>query len=257
MSGNVPQLLVSVRNAHEALAARRGGADIIDVKEPANGSLGRASIEVISSIADAMVPWSLGQGPAIPLSLALGEVSEWQAPGAASQNAAVPTLICGTQPQFLKLGLAGLRADNTVGMNWFESWMQVRDRFQGGHSWVAVAYADAIRARAPSVADVCAAAVKSLCRVLLVDTFEKDVSTLLDWLACEELQRLRSVTSAQGLLLALAGRISAETLPRLAEFKPDIVAVRGAVCDRGVRTSTISEGRVREFRDALQLTQRF
>ena len=39
--GRGPQLLVSVRNATEAAAAVLGGADILDVKEPANGPLGR------------------------------------------------------------------------------------------------------------------------------------------------------------------------------------------------------------------------
>ena len=38
-------LLVSVRDADEAEAALRGGAALIDVKEPRHGSLGRASAE--------------------------------------------------------------------------------------------------------------------------------------------------------------------------------------------------------------------
>ena len=39
---NGTQLLVSVRSPAEALAALEGGAALIDVKEPARGSLGRA-----------------------------------------------------------------------------------------------------------------------------------------------------------------------------------------------------------------------
>ena len=37
-----PKLLVSVRSADEARAALAGGADLIDVKEPAHGPLGAA-----------------------------------------------------------------------------------------------------------------------------------------------------------------------------------------------------------------------
>ena len=39
------RLLVSVRNATEALAAVQGGADLVDVKDPNAGSLGAAPIK--------------------------------------------------------------------------------------------------------------------------------------------------------------------------------------------------------------------
>ena len=42
----VAKLLVSVRSKAEALAALAGGATIVDVKEPKNGSLGRATFDV-------------------------------------------------------------------------------------------------------------------------------------------------------------------------------------------------------------------
>ena len=48
------RLLVSVRSAAEARTALAGGADVIDVKEPAHGSLGRASTEVIREVIDAV-----------------------------------------------------------------------------------------------------------------------------------------------------------------------------------------------------------
>ena len=54
MFPGIPRLLVSVRNAEEALMAVRGGADIIDVKEPSKGSLGRASVENLQAIADVL-----------------------------------------------------------------------------------------------------------------------------------------------------------------------------------------------------------
>ena len=39
------RLLVSVRSAAEALAALAGDADLIDVKEPAGGSLGSSRLQ--------------------------------------------------------------------------------------------------------------------------------------------------------------------------------------------------------------------
>ena len=43
------RLLVSVRNGQEAEAALAGGAHVIDVKEPARGSLGRADETTLRS----------------------------------------------------------------------------------------------------------------------------------------------------------------------------------------------------------------
>ena len=67
----MPALLVSVRSAAEALAARAGGAAVIDVKEPARGPLGRADVDVWREIF-AAIP------PVVPVSVALGELSEWR-----------------------------------------------------------------------------------------------------------------------------------------------------------------------------------
>ena len=44
------ELLVSVRSADEAKAALAGSADIIDIKEPDHGSLGRASHAALDAI---------------------------------------------------------------------------------------------------------------------------------------------------------------------------------------------------------------
>ena len=42
-----PQLLVSVRSAGEAVDALAGGCQILDVKDPSRGSLGRADDSVV------------------------------------------------------------------------------------------------------------------------------------------------------------------------------------------------------------------
>jgi uncharacterized protein (UPF0264 family) len=60
------RLLVSVRSAAEVAAAVAGGADIVDAKEPALGSLGAVSGRVLREIAH-----SLPAG--VPLSIAMGD----------------------------------------------------------------------------------------------------------------------------------------------------------------------------------------
>ncbi len=46
------RLLVSVRDASEALVAARGGADFIDAKEPGRGALGDLPLSTIHDIVD-------------------------------------------------------------------------------------------------------------------------------------------------------------------------------------------------------------
>src|SRR5262245_20705546 len=60
-------LLVSVRDVAEVGPALEGGAALIDVKEPANGALGRASAEVCAQVVAAVA----GRAP---VSAALGEL---------------------------------------------------------------------------------------------------------------------------------------------------------------------------------------
>ena len=61
------QLLVSVRSASEVEPALAGGADIIDAKEPANGSLGAVSPATLSRVASRVPAFQ-------ELSIALGDV---------------------------------------------------------------------------------------------------------------------------------------------------------------------------------------
>ena len=68
MSDTKTGLLVSVRSADEVAAALEGGADIIDVKEPAKGPLGMAEAEVVAAVVDRV------KGK-VPVSAAMGEWS--------------------------------------------------------------------------------------------------------------------------------------------------------------------------------------
>ena len=270
MFSGIPRLLVSVRNAKEALMAVRGGADIIDVKEPSKGSLGRASLENLLAIADVLRQQlqhsdRVGTEP-VPLSVALGEVREWSESsslfgsdlpvGSTSFSNEANDEICRAiselQPSYMKLGLSHVAAAGQQGMDrWRNSWIDVRCRFSGDHEWVAVAYADHQRAEAPTPDDVLDAALETNCSVLLIDTFVKDGTNLLDWLPVEEITSLRKATAAHGLQLALAGRVTLMDLPLLLPLQPDIIAVRGAVCESGERTAEVSELLVAEFMERL------
>src|SRR5262249_44673563 len=150
--------------------ALEGGAALVDIKEPANGPLGRADEPTIRAVVRAVA----GRRP---ISAALGELvaqtTPYRGPGLA----------------FVKWGLAGCRE--------LPGWQQVLSVARAQvEQWnptcqvVSVAYADWERAGAPPTNAVIAFACHWPGSVLLVDTFEKgDGRSLLDWLSLEELTR--------------------------------------------------------------------
>ena len=270
MFSGISRLLVSVRNAEEALMAVRGGADIVDVKEPSKGSLGRPSLENLRAVADVLKQQQQHvdrvRFEPVPLSIALGEVQEWSEPSAhfgsdfAGESTTLGIEYCDAickaiselQPSYMKLGLSEVAAAGWQGGGrWWNPWIDVRCRFSGDHEWVAVAYADHQRAQAPTPDDVLEAALETNCSILLIDTFVKDGTNLLDWLPVGKISSLRKATAAHGLQLALAGRVTLIDLPLLLPLQPDIIAVRGAVCKSGERTAAVSEMLVAEFMQKL------
>jgi (5-formylfuran-3-yl)methyl phosphate synthase len=224
-----PHLLVSVRDATEAVAALAGGADLIDVKEPNRGPLGRADAATIAAVVQAV-------GGRVPISAAFGELRECPLVNIAAD---LPDGL-----QYVKWGLSGL---STKG--WVNHLLEAR-LVTAHRRVVAVAYADWKQADAPRPVDIVAFAAESHTAANLFDTFQKNGSTLLDWMPIEEITALVRTCQEAGVRVALAGSLSATEIDRLRGVQPDWFAVRGAVCDGG-RGGTISERRVRELADLV------
>lgn len=239
-STHFPQLLVSVRTPDEALDALAGGAGIIDIKDPASGSLGMAPL-----LDQYQIAATVRASSPVPLSAALGELADWQ-----SQ----PMPVLPPHLQYAKIGLAGMGAEP----HWRAIWKQVRTEFDvlRGKSleWVAVAYADADRAGAPSVKEVLHAAIEEGCRVFLIDTWQKGAERLVDLLSLPQLRELIERAHFHQLKVGLAGQIVRSDLPALLEISPDIIAVRGAACQSGDRGGAISASEVATLVAALKTT---
>jgi len=238
------KLLVSVRNVAEAQDALRGGADIIDIKEPDNGSLGAASPAVIEDVARFVD----AHRSATTVSAAMGEMTD-------GLDQPDNFALMSPAPSLYKAGLAGVlnNADS-----WQDSWAAFRRQranLATNSQWVSVCYADYERANAPAPTTVLAEGSAFGSPVLLIDTFEKDSTDLLTWLSPAELQDLRDQTEKVGMQLAFAGRLTASRLPEILELRPDIVAVRGAACESGNRGSHVSSRCVRELKVQLDRRQ--
>jgi hypothetical protein len=224
-------LLVSVRSPIEAEAALAGGAAVIDVKEPARGALGRAD----QARVDEVIRTVTGR---CPVSAALGELAEGD------------THVSAQGLSFVKWGLSGL--------SFLPDWPGVLEkagqeivRQHPDCRPVAVAYADWQRAAAPPVAAVCHFACSQRWRVLLVDTWGKDGTTLLDWITVPSLERLRDDCRSAGVRLALAGSLGLDEIRVLCPLRPDWFAVRSAACRSGSRTQPIDTAAVRRLVEAI------
>ncbi len=79
---------------------------------------------------------------------------------------------------------------------------------------------------------------------VLVDTCQKDGTTLLDWMSLSAIHGFCAACRRDGIRVALAGSLGLRELEVLLEAKPDWFAVRGAVC-RGGREGTIDPAKVR------------
>lgn len=224
-------LLVSVRSAEEARAALTGGASLIDVKEPARGSLGAAGPSVWSEVAAAVA----GR---VPLSAALGELLD--------ENRPDPRLL-GSAYQFAKLGLSGCARHS----DWPARWSAAVALLPTETASVAVAYADWHVPDAPEPMEIVEVAPRAGCQALLIDTFDKSAGDLFAHLGAGELRRLIAEARKSGLLVVLAGSLSSVTVSQAAQLSPDLVAVRGAVC-RGSRCAKVEEHLVRELASLLR-----
>jgi uncharacterized protein (UPF0264 family) len=229
------RLLVSVVDADEARVAAAAGADIVDVKNPAEGSLGAPSPAVIAGVR-AVVPAEL------PVSAAIGDMPNL--PGTAAL-AAMGAARSGAT--FVKVGLWGASTEADA----VELLRAVRDG-AAGSVVVAAAYADAARVPGAPLAPQLLPRVASTAgvEVCLLDTAVKDGRGLLDWLSPEELTSLVADAHAAGLEVALAGALRAEDLPVLSATQADIVGVRSAACDGGRRSGPLDPARVGALRAA-------
>jgi uncharacterized protein (UPF0264 family) len=233
------RLLVSVVDAEEARVAAGAGADIVDVKNPAEGSLGAPSPAVIADVR-AAVPAQL------PVSAAIGDMPNL--PGTAAL-AAMGAARSGAT--FVKVGLWGVSTEAEA--------IDLLRAVKGGAAGsvvVAAAYADARRvAGAPLAPQLLPRVARAAgVEVCLLDTAVKDGRGLLDWLSPDELSSLVADAHAAGLEVALAGALRMEDLSVVEATRADIAGVRSAACGGGRRSGPLEAARVHALRAACAAT---
>jgi uncharacterized protein (UPF0264 family) len=224
-------------NIDEARAALAGGADILDVKNPLEGSLG------------ANFPWAIKAvvelaGGRVPVSATIGDLD--YKPGTASL-AALGAAFSGAD--YIKAGLLGVKsAEQAVDM--LTNIVQAVKGYDRKKKVVASAYSDFSRVGSIPPMLLPKVAKSSGADVVMVDTAIKDGRSTFEFMSEQDLSEFISLGHRLGLKVAIAGTIGFEDLDMLKRIDPDIIGVRGIVCG-GDRKSSIKPELVTKLKLAI------
>jgi len=229
------KVLISVISVEEAKVALKTNPDIIDIKNPGEGSLGAQFPWIIKDIAEEL------KGSAVLCSVTLGDLD--YKPGTAAL-AAYGAATCGAN--YIKAGLYGIKNYNEAFYLMTGIVNSVR-MVNEGISVVAAGYADYKRFSGISPEILTKAARDSGADIVMIDTAIKDGKNLFDSMNSDELKYFIDLAHDSGLQVALAGSIKMTHLELLSELDPDIIGVRGAICENEDRTTKLSENKISEF----------
>lgn len=220
------RLLASVKDEDEAEAALRGGADIIDFKDPGHGALGALPLALIVAGVQRVAHRA-------PTSATAGD---WPLDPAVLTAAAERTAASGVD--FVKLGLlpgAGL-----------EHCILALAPLAKRHRMVAVFFGDR---------GVPLHALHTLSTAgfagAMIDTFDKHAGSLRHHLGDGVLGAFVEVGRNLGLMTGLAGSLRVEDIAPLAGVGADLLGFRGALCQPGGRAAPLCVERVHAVRQAV------
>jgi uncharacterized protein (UPF0264 family) len=239
------KFLVSVVDTAEALESIKGGAHILDVKNPKEGSLGANFPHVIRRVKE-VVPKN------VEVSATIGDLPNL--PGTASL-AALGAAVSGAN--YIKAGLFGVRTPAEATDLMKEICKAVKE-YDSGLKVIMAGYADfrtvgcVSPLEFPEVAHVVGA------DGVLVDIEVKDdENNLFDFFTDEELRRLVDNAHDNNLIVALAGSLDKKDVARVYDLDADILGVRGAVCTGGDRVAgRVEKEKVMEFVKEISLCKR-
>lgn len=232
-------LMVSVQNLQEAQEALAGGADIVDVKNLQEALVGSAHPVTVKEVRDAVPPLHHA-------SVTLGVVPN-QA-GTVAMATYTAGLLDATS---VKVGFMKTEYAQAV-----EILLACHEALEGFETkLIGSLFADNPIYEGLEPLKMVDLAREGHCDGFLVDTLTKDGRNLFDFLSEDELRQMVFEGKRLGLSTALSGHLKLDDLDELARINPDIVGVRGAVCNKGHRENGVHREPVGEFKRQLELRQ--
>ena len=233
-------LMVSVQDLYEAKQALKGGADIVDVKNLQEALVGSAHPHIVKQIREevpsahhasitlGVVPDQIGTvAMAVYAAGSLDATSVKVGFMVREYEVALETLLMskkaleGTQTKLI----GSLFADNSLHEGGLDPNMMVELAKEGQ------------------------------CDGFLIDTLVKDGRNLFDFIPEGRLKEMVLEGKELGMSTALSGHLKMSDIDELARVNPDIVGVRGAVCQKGDRDSRVHWESVAEFKSELDLRE--
>ena len=226
------RLLISVRNAAEALLAAEGGADFIDLKEPGQGALGGLPLHTIREVVEAL----RARGIVLPVSATIGDLPMHERDNILARVEAVGA--CGVD--LVKVGIERSPGAGAV----------LHALAACGRPLVPVFIADrGLDERALALA------LSLGFPGVMVDTADKRAGSLFDALPLPELQHFVAAAREAGAMVGVAGAMRRAHTAAIAALAPDFAGFRSAVC-RGERSDALDAQCLRELVAAMRAAQR-
>lgn len=219
-------MLASVTGPAEAELVLNGGADIIDLKDPARGAFGAVAPATVRATVVAIA----GRRP---VSAVTGEMPMRREPVIAAAEAMAAAGV-----DYVKQGI--FPRGEPAGC--IEALAPLAERVR----LVAVLFAD----RAPDLSLLSLLARAGFHGAML-DTADKSQGRLFDHLDLPRLRAFVAECRRHRLVSGLAGALEAPDVPRLLVLAPGVLGFRGALCGEGGRTTAIDPEAVREIRDLI------
>lgn len=225
------RLLASVASLEELTLAARGGADILDLKDPKTGALGAWPLDSIVRAVDTARQWLIRA----PLSATVGDLP--MIPAAVTRHVA-ETSACGVD--YVKIGLfpSGDPAGCVAAL---------APEARRGTRIVAVLFADLWTDPGTLLPDIAKAGFAGA----MLDTAEKGSGGLLRHKTKDGLARFLAQARGYGLLTGLAGSLRLDDIPALLPLAPDYLGFRTALCAGADRGGALDPAALAAVRNAV------
>lgn len=220
-------MLASVTSVEEAMLVMEAGADIIDLKNPAQGALGALPGATVQAVVAAI------QGRR-QLSATIGDL-----PMQPHMVLAAAETMSNTGVDIVKIGL--FPDDQPHACITAISSLAQRQKI------VTVLFADA----SPDF-DLLPVLAHAGVYGVMLDTAYKNGKRLTDYLPVDMLQQFVEAAHRLGLMAGLAGSLRACDINVLAPLEADYLGFRGALCDKHDRQAGLNKAAVRQITQLLR-----
>ncbi|NJD36239.1 MAG: hypothetical protein FIA96_15650 [Betaproteobacteria bacterium] len=221
-------MLASVTTCAEAMIALEGGADIIDLKNPARGALGALDDETIRAVVAAVA----GR---VPVSATTGDLVDMDI----GQICRAVERMANNGVDYVKVGFFP-GPDSAACLDALSTYADKGIRL------VAVLFGDLGYEGFP----VPAFAAAGFAGVML-DTAIKGCGSIRGQIADSRLAEFVAAAQVTGMLAGLAGSLAVADIAPLIQLRPDYLGFRGALCAGGIRTGGLDAPSFARVRSAI------